>query len=52
MNDDQASTLNTYLQSIAGSLEEIAKFVAAKERRAALKAAAKAQKRAGLQPKK
>ena len=52
MNDEEAKTLNTHLQSIARSLEEIAKFVAAKEQRAALKAAAKAQKRAGFQPKK
>ncbi len=52
MNDDQANTLNAHLKSIARSLEELAKFVAEKEQRAALKAAAKAQKRAGLQPKK
>lgn len=52
MNDDHAKILNTHLQSIARSLEDIAKFVAAKEQRAALKAAAKAQKRAALQPKK
>ena len=51
MNDDQANALNAHLKSIARSLEEIAKFVAVKEQRAALKAAAKAEKRAGL-PKK
>ena len=51
MNDDQANALNAYLKSIAHSLEELAKFVAQKEQRAALKAAAKAQKHAGL-PKK
>jgi hypothetical protein len=52
MNDDQTNALNTYLKSIAHSLEEITRFVAQKEQRAALKAAAKAQKRAGLQGKK
>jgi hypothetical protein len=52
MNDDQAKTLNNHLGSIARSLEAMAKFVAQKEQRAALKAAAKAQKRASLQPKK
>lgn len=52
MNDDQAGALNAHLESIARSLEGIAKFVAQKEQRAALKAAAKAQKRAGFQPKK
>lgn len=46
MNDEQAGTLNAHLASIAHSLGEIAKTFALKEQRAAIKAAAKAQKRA------
>ena len=52
MNDPQANTLNGHLKSIAQSLEGIANFLAQKEQRAAQKAALKAQKRAGLPPKK
>ena len=52
MNDPQANTLNAHLKSIAESLQEIARTLAQREERAARKATAKAQKRAGAQPKK